>query len=275
MAPSAHELAIHVDGDGPPVLLLHAEGLDSRMGDPQVGALAPGCRAIRVDERGHGGSSRTPGEHRPVDEVFQVLADLEDGPAAVVGSLSGARQALELAPRAPASVSALVLVNAVVGLTAGEVAMEAALEVDEDLLARREYARGDEHDGRPDDELMVELALASGWLPTGLDPAAEHRVRTMVRDNLAVYTDPPAVAWRPLGPEQLASIEVPVLVMVHADEAARREAQALADALPHAQLATFGAEASVVNLEVPDEFNLVLLDFLDRVRAAPPGAAPG
>jgi pimeloyl-ACP methyl ester carboxylesterase len=45
-----------VAGDGPPLILIHGDGLDRTLWDPQVPALARHFRLVRYDLRGHGRS---------------------------------------------------------------------------------------------------------------------------------------------------------------------------------------------------------------------------
>lgn len=56
LALSGARLAYRVDGDGPAVVLVHGFGLDMRMWDPQVPALASGFSVVRYDCRGFGAS---------------------------------------------------------------------------------------------------------------------------------------------------------------------------------------------------------------------------
>lgn len=48
------------DGDGPPVLLVHATGLHARAYGPLAGRLAPPFRVWGVDVRGHGSAGQAP-----------------------------------------------------------------------------------------------------------------------------------------------------------------------------------------------------------------------
>jgi pimeloyl-ACP methyl ester carboxylesterase len=57
------------DGDGPPLVLLHPGGADSRAFEVIVPGLAGHFRVLRPDRRGHG---RTPDVHGPI--TYELMA---------------------------------------------------------------------------------------------------------------------------------------------------------------------------------------------------------
>src|SRR5437762_10052328 len=98
-----------IEGEGAPLVLVHAGICDSRMWDAQWPAAAEGHRALRYDMRGFGRSPIPP-------EPFSHAADLADllesqgvSGAALVAVSMGGRVALELAIARPDLVSKLVL----------------------------------------------------------------------------------------------------------------------------------------------------------------------
>jgi 3-oxoadipate enol-lactonase len=56
---SAPQLHVTVQGDGPPVVMSHALGLDLHMWDELAARLAATHTVLRYDHRGHGGSARS------------------------------------------------------------------------------------------------------------------------------------------------------------------------------------------------------------------------
>jgi pimeloyl-ACP methyl ester carboxylesterase len=105
---------VHVRGDGPPLLLLHANPGDARDYDAIAPALAESWQVIAVDWPGYGASAppRTPASAMLFAEVAIDLADalgLEG--ARVVGNSVGGYAAVRLAIERPSRVSRLVLVN--------------------------------------------------------------------------------------------------------------------------------------------------------------------
>lgn len=64
-------------GHGPPLVLIHALGLDHRLWDQQIGQIAPACDVIAYDVRGHGATDIPQGPYTMTDFV-EDLAGLLD-----------------------------------------------------------------------------------------------------------------------------------------------------------------------------------------------------
>ena len=109
------QLAYEVAGDGPAVVLIHGFGLDMRMWDPQVRALAAGFRVVRYDCRGFGASGpldpAVPYTH--AGNLVALLDHLDIGEAVLAGLSFGGRVALQAALAAPDRVRGLALLDAV------------------------------------------------------------------------------------------------------------------------------------------------------------------
>lgn len=108
-----------LDGDGPPVVLLHglAGGAEELRATAQ--ALAPRHRVVVPDQRGHGRSTRRPAELSRAAYAADVAAVIEElcggGPAAVAGQSMGGHTAMLTAAWHPGLVSRLVMLEAGVG----------------------------------------------------------------------------------------------------------------------------------------------------------------
>ena len=96
-------------GDGPPLLLVHGFG-GAAWNFSELAPLLRGRRLIVPDLPGHGGSSPLPAPS--IAAFADVLADVLDGPADVVGPSMGGVVALRLAERHPRLVRSLVLAAA-------------------------------------------------------------------------------------------------------------------------------------------------------------------
>jgi pimeloyl-ACP methyl ester carboxylesterase len=102
------------DGDGPPLVLLHPGGADSRAFEIIVPGLAGHFRVFRPDRRGHG---RTPDVDGPItyelmaQDTIAFLEQVVGGPACLVGHSDGAPVALLTALARPDLVPRLVEVS--------------------------------------------------------------------------------------------------------------------------------------------------------------------
>jgi len=99
-------------GDGPAVVMLHGLAGSAREFFPTAAAL-PEYRAIPVDLRGHGGSTRVPPGVARSDYVSDVVSVIEHvgGPVVLVGQSMGAHTAMLVAAERPDLVGGLVLLE--------------------------------------------------------------------------------------------------------------------------------------------------------------------
>ena len=108
-----HETVVAQLGEaGPPVVLIHALGLDWRMWEPVMPALANGRRVFAYDIRGHGSAAGSAGPFTMNDtaaDLFGVLDALGLDRAHIVGLSYGGGIAQTAAVRAPERFSSLAL----------------------------------------------------------------------------------------------------------------------------------------------------------------------
>ena len=249
-------------GEGPPVVLVHEGISDSRMWEPQWRTFPRSHRTVRYDMRGHGRSPLSPGTFSNAQDLVELIEQLEAAPTALVGLSLGGRVALEVAVARPELVSALVLIGAGFPGTdwseetqAGWAEEEAAVE-------------------RGDLDAAVEINLRM-WVdgpsrePHEVDPAVRELVATMQRRIFDVQVPVGDDATEePLVPdleERLGEIGVPTLIAV--GELDRPEMHAIADRLeagiPDTTRTTIAGAAHVPNLERPEEFDRLVLGFLE------------
>ncbi len=103
------------------MLILHGLAGTSHEWDESASWLAPDFRVVVPDQRGHGGSARAKGGYS-LEEYAGDAIELLDAfarSAALVGHSFGGQVAILAAARRPASVSALVVVEAGVGPSNG------------------------------------------------------------------------------------------------------------------------------------------------------------
>jgi len=251
-------IAYDVAGSGHPLLLLHAGIGDRRMWDTQIPAFAQRFTVIRCDARGFGETRKPPAPYSPVEDVVGLLENLGIVRTHLVGVSMGSQTAIEVAVIAPERVSALVAVAARAGMP-----VSPALRADWDRVNAL-FEAGDVA-GAVEYELRM-------WIdgpdrePDAVDPTMRERVREM---NAALFArddeegdeidiDPPAA-------DRLGEITAPTLI-IYGDKDimdVRNAAGPLAEAIPGARLAVIPDAAHLPQMERPELFNEVVLNFLD------------
>lgn len=245
-------------GAGLPVVLLHAGVADLRMWEPQVAALAEHFDVIRLDQRGFGESELPAKRWSPVADLLEIVDSLNLKPAHLVGCSMGGSIAIDFAIRYPERVSKLVLVGtAISGANFGKNYPELWAEVkaadtagELDALNQAEMhlfldgpRRPRGYVKQPLRDLFLDMngiTLKSNW-----DAAPT--------DDL----DPPAV-------ERLGEVAAPALIVVGDKDVPTiyDAADLLMKSLPNVKRHLIHDAAHLPNLEHPEEFNQIVLDFL-------------
>lgn len=262
----APDLALHVEesGDGAPLLLLHGFTGSARSWDAVATALAAHFRVLAVDLIGHG-SSDAPADPRryAIELAARDLASLLDGrgvaQAIVVGYSLGGRVGLRFAVDHPGRVAALVLVSASPGIADAD-ERAARRSRDEELAAfveREGLARFVERWER-------EPVLATlGALPA---PAREALRATRLAQRAQGLANSlrgmGAGAMAPLW-DRLGEVRPPTLIVSGALDARFVDIGArLAAAIPLAAHAVVAAAGHAPQLERPEAFVRLVLDFI-------------
>ncbi|MBV9997886.1 MAG: alpha/beta hydrolase [Verrucomicrobia bacterium] len=226
-------------GVGSPVVLLHGGVGHSGNWGYQVPALVKsGYRAILIDSRGHGRSTR---DARPfsyelmASDVLAVMEALRLQKAALVGWSDGSCTALILAAKAPARAAGVFFFACNMDPT-GVKPPEASPTLNRCFNRhRKDYAR-----------------LS----------ATPEQFEGFVEDvSLMQRTQPNCSA------QDLAQIRVPVLIVQseHDEFIKPEHAAYLAAAIPDAQLRVLKAVSHFAPLQRPEEFNAALLAFVRKV----------
>lgn len=254
-----------MEGDGPPVLLLHAGVGDRRLWDGVAEPLSERRLVVRPDLRGFGDSPLPGGPFSFVEDAGALLDVLGIRRTAVIGNSFGGRVAIDLALAHPEQIEALVLVAPALTGFEGSAALDALDEQEDSLL----------DDGRIDE--AVELNLRT-WLdgegrsgaPVG--EAIRERLAAMQRRafevQLAAYeADPPPgpVRWSdPPASTRLDEVAAPTLVVVGARDQPdfRALGERIASGIPGAERAVMDT-AHLPSVEQPDEVARIVLAFLD------------
>jgi pimeloyl-ACP methyl ester carboxylesterase len=252
------ELYYEMKGEGRTVVLLHGGLLDRRMWDGQFELLAKQYRVIRCDARGHGLSSVPVGDFAHYSDLHQLVSALGISRATFVGLSLGARTAIDFALAYPAMVEALVAVAP--GIS--------GWEFKDPVLMKNQQSMGKAIEAN-DDAMFVEWFIRS-WTdgpkrtPEQVDVKLRDNVRTMARETFAKRPRAQGKIIEVGAASRVGELRVPVLAIVgNLDMSDIRDiVDLLVEKVPGAKKVVISGAAHMVNMEKPEEFNRVLLDFL-------------
>jgi pimeloyl-ACP methyl ester carboxylesterase len=247
------------EGAGLPVIFLHEGVADSRMWGPQVAAFAKHFDVIRPDIRGFGQSELPAAAWSGGDDILGLMDELGLKPAHLVGGSMGGALAIDFALDHPERVSRLVLLGTGInGANYGKNYPELFTDInaaeeakDWDRLNRAEmrvWLDGPRRaEGYVSDVRLRELFL-------------DMNGKTLQNDWDSAPTidlDPPAV-------DRLHEITAPTLVIVGDEDVPTvfDATELLMQKVPNIRKAVIHDAAHMANLEHPEEFNKLVLDFL-------------
>jgi pimeloyl-ACP methyl ester carboxylesterase len=256
-------LVYETAGEGPPVIFLHGYTLDMRMWDDQLPAFTPTHRVVRYDLRGFGVSA-SPVVNEPythADDLHAVLTHLGIERAAVVGLSMGGWVALEFALTYPESVHTLILVDSALRGHAWAAALDNMLGTFDSLVGDGRLAEGKSV------WLTDPLFACSQRLPT-----VAARLEQMVADFGCwdQLNEDPHLPLDPPARERLHDIAAPTLVIVGEQDLADFHdiADRFASEIPNSRKVVLPAAGHMANMDAPEAFNRVVLDFLATVDAS-------
>lgn len=252
-------LAVEARGDGPALLLVHGFPLDHALWAHQVAALSH-WRRVAPDLRGAGASDVPDTGYSMAsyaDDLAHLLDQLRIERAVVAGLSMGGYIAFEMVRRHRARVAGLILVDT--------------------------RADADAPEGRKGRDEMIELARTQGaaaiaerLVPRLLgrstqqtQPNVVEQLRTMIaRTPIAGMVGAlGAMRDRPDSTPQLATIDVPTLVVVGAEDDVTppAAARAMASAIPSATLTTIPGAGHLSPMEAPTAVTRVMAEFLEAL----------
>jgi 2-hydroxy-6-oxonona-2,4-dienedioate hydrolase len=260
------KLYYEVAGDGEPLVLSHAGFVDSRMWDDQWNDFARRYSVIRFDMRGFGKSGRAEGPVTRRNDIYHLFKHLDIERAILLGCSMSGEIVLDFTLEHPEMVSTLIVVSAA--------------------------PSGFEMRGEPPQQLMEmmaavekgDLALASElqnriWIdgpfrqPDQVDPGVRKRAAEMNRIGLAndTFRTVDASPLNPLNPpaaQRLNEVQVPTLIIAGGidDPEILRAADVMEAEILGARKVIMPDCAHMPNMEQPEKFNQVVLDFLQNTR---------
>jgi len=257
---TANGIEIHyaLEGEGPVVTLSHALGCNLSLWDEQARALKGRYRVLRFDTRGHGQTSAPPGPYSLellAEDVRGLLTGLGITGTHFVGLSMGGMIGQLFALKYPTMFRSLVLCD-----TTSRFAADAGRIWEERI--RTVEAKGMEP--------MVELTLQR-WFTAPFRARRRDvtdRVAAMLRStppqgyNGCCHAIPKINTT-----DRLREVRCPALVIVGEEDPGTtvEMARTLHAAMPSAELAILRSASHLSSMEQPEEFNRVLLGFLDKV----------
>src|SRR5258708_8359726 len=226
-------------GSGSPLILLHGGLGHSGNWSYQVPALVrSGYRAVLIDSRGHGRSTR---DARPfsyellASDVLAVMDALHLEKVGLVGWSDGACTALILAAKAPSRIAGVFFFACNMD-PSGVKPIEASPTLERCFSRHaRDYAQ--------------------------LSATPEYFQEFAAAVTLMQQTQPNYSA------HDLAKISVPVVIVQseHEEFIKREHAEYLAQAIPEAEFIVLNAVSHFAPLQRPEQFNMAILEFVGKV----------
>jgi pimeloyl-ACP methyl ester carboxylesterase len=252
-----------VAGEGDPLVLVHAGIADSRMWEDQLVAFADCYRVIRYDMRGYGMTEMVERPFSHHEDLHALLDSLDVERAHLVGCSMGGGAVLDFALEYPRRVGNLVLVGSAVGGFGPEI--EPPRQWDEIVAAE------ESEDLERVSELEVQIWVdGPGRSPEDVDASIRDLVREMNLIALRNEASGLGDEWTPLPPaaDRLPDVQAPTLLIVGDEDqpSVFAAADLLERELPNVRKIVMHATAHVPNMERPEEFNRIVLDFLRDYR---------
>ena len=264
MAPvNGAELYYKLTGEGPTLVLAHAGVADSTMWDEQVDAFATHYRVLRYDMRGFGKSSSAPGTFSHHQDLSILLDILGIAQAHFLGLSNGGMVVTDFALEYPEKVLSLVLVSSAVS------GFEFKGEPPQTIVQLMNALGAEDLDGAT--EIAAQI-WADGPLrtPEQVSGFVRERLKTMSRTALRNQL-PNAAQPQGLEPPawgRLREVTVPTLVVLgdKDDPSILEIGETLEHDINGAEKVVIPGTAHMLNMERPEAFNQLVLDFLGRQR---------
>lgn len=254
------------EGNGPPVVLLHAGIVDLRSWDDVVPMLVgAGYRAVRYDARAWGRSTTDDVAYSNRADLVAVLDALGIERVALVGNSRGGQIALDTAIEFPDRIVAVVGVGAGLGGFEGHPTPQEVALLDE--MERLEESGNDieaitavnvrawvDGPGQPP-------GRAPGWIADHVRATSEHLSTPDHVFGRPIVLDPPAAA-------HLGDLRCPVLAVAGALDVSdvAETALHLSEHAPNARAVVLPDVAHMIAMERPADLAALVTEFLDPLR---------
>jgi 3-oxoadipate enol-lactonase len=262
------KLYYEVSGAGEPLVLLHAGVANLRMWDKQVKEFSKHYQVVCYDARTFGKSTSEVVEFSNRQDLLELLEHLNIDKAHVLGISRGGSIAMDFALEHPQKVASLVMVAS----------NPSGFNHEDTEIEKTYFARDEALSEKRDPEVMADLDIemwvdGPGQKPGRADKYVREKVRGMTlehyQDYFAAFTDkePNSTPLKPPAIQRLANINAPTLVITGNLDFSYTHAAAevMTKAIPNAKHISITGVAHMVNMEKPEEFNKVVLEFLNHL----------
>jgi len=257
------EIYYEVHGEGDAILLVHGHPFDHTMWNPQIEAFSKKYRVIAPDLRGYGKTAIAPAGFEDYATDMLLLMDVLGIENFHVAGLSqGGQFIMEIYRQAPARVKSLILADTFAGLDtpeAKQIRYNAANKMEAEgmesyanesiyKMIRREHV-----DTMPEVAAHV-MGMMKATAPLGAATAMRARCERIDYLNIVLPT-----------------ITCPTLIVVGRQDEFTPVAKAeeMHHAIKGSKLAVIEDAGHMPNLEHPEEFNKIVLDFLEDTKSKP------
>jgi 3-oxoadipate enol-lactonase len=254
------KLNYEMKGEGTPLIMIHAGYLNKKMWDKQFSEFAKKFKVIMYDARMHGLSQSEPDTFSNDKDLYLLMEKLNIPKAVIMGISMGGYTAIDFTLAHPEKVIGLIPVSS--GLTGYDFTDSTSLKYNSMMQKAQSYEEAVEYIQRcwtdgpyrtPDQVDSVIRNNAKRWyLAT---------VTHLKNDVIEKRLDPPAI-------NRLTEIKVPTMAIVgNLDIPGIIEiADMIVRDVKGAQKVTIKGAAHLVNMEKPEEFNRIVIDFINSLK---------
>jgi len=248
------------EGEGQTILFVHGFPLSRAIWQPQIEAFTKNYRVIAPDLRGHGESSAPAGVYTMAacaEDLQALIEKRKCGPVVLVGHSMGGYMSFAFYRKFSQSVRALVLF-----------CTRAGADSEEGKIGRENLAQRAEREGAAAvAEQMLPKMLApatSSSRPDLVEPVRKIMLATSVNGLVGSLR---GMAARPSALELLPKINVPTLVVAGENDliVPASESEAMANAIPNAELVMIPHAGHLASLENPEAVVAALRAFLAKI----------
>lgn len=254
------KLYYKIAGEGRPLVFLHAGLVDSRMWDDQFDFFMKHFRVVCFDQRGYGKSDMPEELFYPIDDAISLLDHLGIRDAGLIGLSMGGGVAIDFTLEYPERVNALILSGpSLSGYGYPEGLLKSGLDF---------YMTGREKGMQAALRVMHNDPFWQHAFPSKKYRAAQKKFFALCEDNSQIFRwefdnigvkDPPAFLW-------LEEIVAPTLIIAAASDldSTQEVMDLLKTHIRGAEKVVIRHSSHMVNMDHPEEFNQIVLDFLHR-----------